>query len=159
GSPSYGGLIERFADRLAGADGCVYLRAGQSPGGDLPLVLGYKAFLTIELRVSGRAWGRGPVDAAAHSATASIVDGPRWRLARALSCLVDEDGRIAIEGWPGGRRVDGPDGADRALVDALLRRFQGRAWSEVIPGLAGAGVREFAHGLTGPEVLLGYLYG
>jgi len=159
GSPSYSGLIDRFADRLAGAAGCVYLRAGQAADGELPLVLGYKAFLTIELRVSGRRWGRGPVDAAAHSATASIVDGPAWRLARALSTLQDEEGRITIQGWPdeaGGTEVDGPD---RALVDELLRHFEGRDWSAVIPGLTGAGVKTFAHGLEGPAVLFGYLYG
>jgi len=159
GSPSYSGLIERFAHRLAPADGCVYLRAGQTAGGELPLVLGYKAFLTFELRVSGRRWGRGPVDAAAHSATASIVDGPAWRLARALSTLVDEDGAIAIEGWPDGRRRPEPGGGDRGMVEELLRRFEGRSWTDVIPGLAGTGVRTFAHGLNGPAVLLGYLYG
>jgi acetylornithine deacetylase/succinyl-diaminopimelate desuccinylase-like protein len=159
GSPSYAGLIDRFGDRLAGADGCVYLRATQDAAGELPLVLGYKAFLTIELRVSGRRWGRGPVDAAAHSATASIVDGPPWRLARALSALVDEEGRIAVPGWPPSEPVAGPE-SDRPLVEDLLRRFgDGASWTDAIPGLAGTGVRAFAHGLEGPDVLRGYLYG
>ena len=159
GSPSYAGLIERFQARLAGADGCVYLRAAQNADGELPLVLGYKAFLTFELRVSGRSWGRGPADAPAHSATASVVDGPPWRLARALSTRVDESGAITVRGWPDGRPGRRPDGAERALVDDLLRRFSDRDWSDVIPGLAGTGVRTFAHGLEGPDVLLGYLYG
>lgn len=159
GSPSYAGLIDRYADRLEGAAGCVYLRASQTPAGDLPLVLGYKAFLTLELKVSGRAWGRGPVDAAAHSATASIVDGPPWRLARALATLVDGEGRITVDGWPDGVSRPEPTDGDRALVDALLGRFDGRPWTDVIPGLAGTGVRTFAHGAAGPDVLLTYLYG
>jgi acetylornithine deacetylase/succinyl-diaminopimelate desuccinylase-like protein len=158
GSPSSAGLIERYGARLAGADGCVYLRATQNAAGELPLVLGYKAFLTIELRVSGRAWRRGPVDAAAHSATASIVDGPPWRLAHALATLVDPDGRIDVAGWPDGAPAATPE-ADRPLVDDLLRRFAGSPWTDVIPGLAGTGVRTFAHGLEGPDVLRGYLYG
>ncbi|HEY7202547.1 MAG TPA: M20/M25/M40 family metallo-hydrolase [Candidatus Dormibacteraeota bacterium] len=159
GSPSYAGLIERYAGRIAGADGCVYLRAGQTADGELPLVLGYKAFLTIELRASGRRWGRGPVDGPAHSATASIVDGPAWRLARALATLVEEDGRIAIAGWPDGARMPEPGAADRALVDALLERFRGQPWADVIPGLAGTGVRAFSHDRRGDGVLLAYLFG
>ena len=159
GSPSYAGLIDRFAERIADADGCVYLRAAQTADGDLPLVLGYKAFLTIELRVSGGRWGRGPVDAAAHSATASIVDGPAWRLARALSTLVDEGGRIAIDGWPDGVHTPEPGGADRELVAELLDRFRDRRWTDVIPGLAGTGVRAFSHDRQGDDVLLGYLFG
>jgi acetylornithine deacetylase/succinyl-diaminopimelate desuccinylase-like protein len=158
GSPSYAGLIDRYGARLARADGCVYLRATQNAAGELPLVLGYKAFLTIELRVSGRSWGRGPVAAAAHSATAAIVDGPPWRLAQALSTLTTRDGRIAVGGWPDGTPTGVPE-ADRALVDELLRRFEGQPWDAVIPGLAGTGVRAFAHDLEGEDVLRGYLYG
>src|SRR5437660_2306693 len=76
GSQSYAGLIDRYRGRLRTAGGLVYLRASQNAGGELPLVLGYKTFLTFELRVSGGRWGRGTANAPAHSATRSVVDSP-----------------------------------------------------------------------------------
>lgn len=159
GSQSYAGLIERYRDRLRGVDGCVYLRGTQSTNGDLPLVLGYKTFITFELRASGASWGRGPVGAAAHSATCSIVQSPALRLTRALGTLFDRDGGIAVDGWAGMLApADVPDG-ERPLVDALLERFGGRPWDAVIPGLAGAGVERFAGDVDGPEVLTRYIYG
>jgi len=99
GSQSYAGLIERYRDRLAGVEGCVYFRAAQNRRGELPLMLGYKTFITFELRSSGRSWGRGPVEQAAHSATSSIVDSPALRLVQALTTLYREDGQIAVDGW------------------------------------------------------------
>jgi len=52
GSQSYAGLINRYRDRLRGIAGCVYPRAAQNRRGELPLTLGYKTFMTFELRAS-----------------------------------------------------------------------------------------------------------
>lgn len=159
GSPSYQGLLERYGDRLRGIDGCLYLRATQNARGELPLVLGYKTFLTVELRVTGRSWGRGPIEEAAHSATRPIVDSPATRLAQVLCTLFDGEGGIAIRPWLSGLEPAEVPDSDRDLVRDLVQHFSGRDWSEAIPGLAGAGVHTFAGGGRGPEVLTRYLYG
>lgn len=159
GSPSYGGLLERFSERLGRIDGCIYPRATQNASGELPLVLGYKTFLTLEIRVTGRSWGRGPVEDAAHSATRAIVDSPAWRLAQALSSLVGPDGEIAIGPWLTGLHPAEPPQADRRMMADLVDHFAGREWSEVIPGLAGTGVKTYAQDVTGTDVLTRYIYG
>jgi acetylornithine deacetylase/succinyl-diaminopimelate desuccinylase-like protein len=161
GSPGYGGLVERYRDRLAGIDGCLYLRATQNLDGELPLVLGYKGLLTLELEASGRSWGRGPVSAAAHSATKPLVDSPVWRLVHALAALTRPGtDRPAIAGL---EELFLSDAAarpeDERLIAALLQRFASTAWEDAIPGLAGAGVRRFADDLKGSAVLRRYLYG
>lgn len=159
GSQSYAGLIERYRDRFAAADGCVYLRATQNARGELPLVLGYKTFITFELRASGCSWGRGPVLEAAHSATRPVVDSPGLRLAQALNSLYTRDGEVAVDGWRDVLAAPSVPESDRDLVDQLLQRFQGKEWAAVIPGLAGAGVTRFAGDLHGSDVLTHYIYG
>jgi acetylornithine deacetylase/succinyl-diaminopimelate desuccinylase-like protein len=159
GSQSYAGLIERYRDRLAGVDGCVYFRAAQSASGELPLVLGYKAFITFELRASGRSWGRGPAEQAAHSATSSIVESPPLRLVQALATLHRPDGEIGVDGWPEQLLPATVPEADRDLVQALWKRLEGKPWPAAIPGLAGAGVSAFAGDLEGEDVLGRYMYG
>jgi acetylornithine deacetylase/succinyl-diaminopimelate desuccinylase-like protein len=161
GSPGYGALVERYRERLRGIDGCLYLRATQNLEGELPLVLGYKGLLTIELEASGRSWGRGPVEAPAHSATKPIVDSPAWRLVHALGALTRPGtDRPAIDELEGLFLEDAPALAeDEALIGALLERFQGSTWDEAIPGLAGAGIMRFADDLEGEPVLRRYLYG
>jgi acetylornithine deacetylase/succinyl-diaminopimelate desuccinylase-like protein len=159
GSQSYTGLIERYRDRLQHIDGCLYLRGTQNAAGELPLVLGYKTFITLELRASGASWGRGPVHAAAHSATCSIVESPALRLVRALDTLYDADGGIAIAGWDEMLAPVAVPEEERPLVDGLLERFRGQPWSEAIPGLAGSGVARFVDDVEGPDVLTRYIYG
>jgi acetylornithine deacetylase/succinyl-diaminopimelate desuccinylase-like protein len=159
GSPSYAGLIERYRDRLIGVDGCVYTRATQNTRGELPLVLGYKTFITFELRASGSHWGKGPTRRAAHSATRPIVDSPTLRLAQALSSLFTLSGDLAVPGWLEHIAPPTIPGEERELVESLVRQFEGRAWTDVIPGLAGTGITQFSNGAVGPEVLTRYIYG
>ena len=159
GSQSYAGLIERYRDRLAGVEGCVYFRAAQNRRGELPLMLGYKTFITFELRSSGRSWGRGPVEQAAHSATSSIVDSPALRLVQALTTLYREDGQIAVDGW---RALISPlvvPEADQPLMVELARHLEGKPWTGAIPGLAGTGVKAFAGDTEDGGVLARYVYG
>jgi acetylornithine deacetylase/succinyl-diaminopimelate desuccinylase-like protein len=161
GSPSYGSLIDRFRDRLEGISGCLYLRATQNLAGELPLVLGYKGLLTLEIEASGRSWGRGPVDAPAHSATKPVVDSPTWRLIHALAALMrtgtDRPAVAALEPLFVDDASALPE--DEELVAELLARFGSGSWEDSLPGLAGAGVRTFADDLEGAEVLRRYLYG
>ena len=159
GSQSYAGLIDRYRGRLRTAGGLVYLRASQNAGGELPLVLGYKTFLTFELRVSGGRWGRGPANAPAHSATRSVVDSPTLRLVQALDTLFDADGSIAIEGWLPHLAPARVPTEEVPLLEALRARLEGKSWVEAIPGLEGSGLLRFADDLQGPEVLSRYIYG
>jgi acetylornithine deacetylase/succinyl-diaminopimelate desuccinylase-like protein len=159
GSQSYAGLIERYRDRLAGIDGCVYFRAAQNRRGELPLMLGYKTFITFELRASGRSWGRGPVEQAAHSATSSIVDSPALRLVQALTTLYRDDGQVGVGGW---RELILPPivpEADQQLMDLLAKHLDGKPWTAAIPGLAGTGVKAFAGDPEDAGVLARYVYG
>lgn len=159
GSQSYAGLIDRYRDRLRGADGLVYFRGAQNAAGELPLVLGYKAFITFELRASGERWGRGPVKAAAHSATRPIVDSPAQHLVQALASLFRDDGSIAIEGWAGRLAPIEVPREDRDIFNTLRDRLARRPWTDGIPGLEGAGVQRFVDGMEDEEVLVRYLYG
>ncbi len=159
GSQSYAGLMRRYRDRLAKTDGWIYPRASQNESGELPLVLGYKTFITFELRASGRRWGRGPVDMAAHSATGPIVDNPATRLVQALATLFTTTGEVAIDGWPERfAELTVPDD-DKDAFKELLDRLDGQDWVSSIPGLAGTGIQAFAGDATGPDVLVRYLYG
>jgi acetylornithine deacetylase/succinyl-diaminopimelate desuccinylase-like protein len=159
GSQSYAGLIERYRDRLAEVDGLVYFRAAQNAAGELPLILGYKTFITLELRASGHSWGRGPVEQAAHSATRSIVDSPALRLVQALATLCSADGEIAVEGWHERLLPVAVPDADREVMARLSKRLAGKPWDAAIPGLAGTGVSAFAGDHRGDDVLTRYVYG
>jgi acetylornithine deacetylase/succinyl-diaminopimelate desuccinylase-like protein len=159
GSQSYTGLIERYRERLSKCDGLVYLRGTQNRQGELTMTLGYKTFLTFELVASGKSWGRGPVDDAAHSANRPIVDSPALRLAQVLNALFTADGEVTIPAWRETfAPVEVPPDA-RPLFNQLLEKYAGQPWQAVIPGLAGSGVTRFAGDLEGPEVLTRYLYG
>jgi acetylornithine deacetylase/succinyl-diaminopimelate desuccinylase-like protein len=159
GSQSYTGLIERYRDRLSRIDGLVYLRGTQNRQGELTMTLGYKTFITFELIASGKAWGRGPVNDAAHSATRPIVDSPAQRLAQVLGALFTADGEVAIPAW---RETFAPvevPAEDRPLFDKLIEKYAGKPWQEVIPGLPGTGVARFAGDVDGPAVLARYMFG
>ena len=159
GSQSYAGLIDRYRDRLQKANGLIYFRGSQNRAGELPLVLGYKTFITFELRASGKSWGRGPVEAPAHSATRPLVDSPALRLVQALGTLYDTDGGIAIEGWRDHLSAAAVPAAERPLIDALRKRLEGKAWVDAIPGLEGSGLQHFVNDVDGPDVLVRYVYG
>jgi acetylornithine deacetylase/succinyl-diaminopimelate desuccinylase-like protein len=159
GSQSYAGLMRRYRDRLAKVDGWVYVRGTQNQEGELPIVLGYKTFITFELRASGARWARGPVEMAAHSATGPIVDNPATRLVQAVATLFDASGQVAIDGWRESFAPLTVPEEDQENVEALIARFQGQDWRDAIPGLAGTGLQRFAGDVEGPDVLVRYIYG
>jgi acetylornithine deacetylase/succinyl-diaminopimelate desuccinylase-like protein len=159
GSASYVELIDRYRDRLAKVNGLIYLRGTQNAKGEVPLVLGYKSFITFELQVSGRRWGRGPADMAAHSATRTLVDSPALRLCHVVDSLYTKDGKIGIDGWLPHLAKEVVPPSERSLVDDLLKRFSGKPWTDVIPAMAGPNVAKLVDDLSGPEVLTRYIYG
>jgi acetylornithine deacetylase/succinyl-diaminopimelate desuccinylase-like protein len=159
GSPSYLWMIERYDKRLEEIDACFYLRAAQNRRGEVPLVLGYKSFITLELEASGERWGRGPTTGPAHSATAPIVDSVPLRLARALSSLYTDAGDIGIPQWREVLALDEIPEADTESFRALADMLTERPLDELIPGLAGAGVSRFHGSDEAESALQRYIYG
>ena len=75
--------------------------AAQSPLGNagVDLDLGAKGLIEVELTCTTKRWGRGATDDI-HSSYKAELDSPVWRLVKALSTLVSEDGNDpAIDGW------------------------------------------------------------
>ena len=73
--------------------------ASQSPQGAVQIALGAKGVVEVELVASTARWGRGAKDDI-HSSYKAELDSAVWRMVKALSTLVSEDGNDpAIDGW------------------------------------------------------------
>jgi acetylornithine deacetylase/succinyl-diaminopimelate desuccinylase-like protein len=73
--------------------------ASQSPQGGVQVALGAKGAVEIELVCSTERWGRGAKDDI-HSSYKAELDSAVWRMVKALSTLVSDDGNDpAIDGW------------------------------------------------------------
>src|SRR3984885_13089458 len=72
--------------------------ASQSPQGAVEIALGAKGMIEVELVCSTEKWGRGAKDDI-HSSYKAELDSAVWRMVKALSTLVSEDGNdLAIDG-------------------------------------------------------------
>jgi len=160
GSPTYREFASRYTDRLQDVAASFVPAMAQNAAGTVSLGLGLKGMVVLELTASGEAWGRGPAKTI-HSAMAGLVSSPPFRLARALSCLVDEEGegceipelkeiwshRKSLEGW------------ERDLLENIAARSEGKDWRDVL-GLGGAANVQHVHGgLEGMNPLINALYG
>ena len=73
--------------------------ASQTPQGGVMIALGAKGVVEVELVASTERWGRGSKDDI-HSSYKAELDSAVWRMVKALSTLVSEDGNDpAIDGW------------------------------------------------------------
>src|ERR1700685_3260016 len=73
--------------------------ASQSPQGGVQIALGAKGVVEVELVASTDKWGRGSKDDI-HSSYKAELDSAVWRMVKALSTLVSDDGNDpAIDGW------------------------------------------------------------
>jgi acetylornithine deacetylase/succinyl-diaminopimelate desuccinylase-like protein len=73
--------------------------ASQSPQGGVEISLGAKGVMEVELVASTEKWGHGAKDDI-HSSYKAELDSAVWRMVKALSTLVSEDGNDpAIDGW------------------------------------------------------------
>jgi len=101
GSPHFAQVVHR-PEVLAALKKCheVWMPfAAQSPTGGVELDLGAKGMIEVELVCTTKAWGRGALDDI-HSSFKAELDSAVWRLVKALSTLVSEDGNDpAIDGW------------------------------------------------------------
>jgi acetylornithine deacetylase/succinyl-diaminopimelate desuccinylase-like protein len=101
GSPHFGQVVHR-PEVLAALAKCheVFMPfASQSPQGGVEIALGAKGIIEVELVASTEQWGRGAKDDI-HSSYKAELDSAVWRMVKALSTLVSEDGNDpAIDGW------------------------------------------------------------
>jgi acetylornithine deacetylase/succinyl-diaminopimelate desuccinylase-like protein len=116
--------------------------------------------IVLQLTASGTAWGHGP-KSTIHSSAASVVDSPPFRLAQALSTLTNPDGRgCAVEGlrelWSYRKPLSEEE---RALLEQLGRRFEGKDWRDVLPVGGVQNVNALNGRTDGIEPLLTLLYG
>ena len=121
GSPHIGQLVHRpeVEAALRKCIGVFMPGAGQDPDGIVTVSLGAKGVVELELVASGESWGRGPAKDV-HSSLKAMVDSPAWRLVKALSTLVSEDGNtITIDGYPQPRPISAEE---RAMVAAATAR-------------------------------------
>jgi acetylornithine deacetylase/succinyl-diaminopimelate desuccinylase-like protein len=91
GSPHLAPLAHQYADLLR-ADGVIWEGGSFDEAERYVVYCGVKGICFLELRV------RGP-EHDLHSAYASIVPSPAWRLVQALSTLKDTQERITIDGF------------------------------------------------------------
>jgi acetylornithine deacetylase/succinyl-diaminopimelate desuccinylase-like protein len=101
GSPHFGQVVHR-PEVLAALSKCheVFMPfASQSPQGGVEIALGAKGIIEVEMVASTEKWGRGAKDDI-HSSYKAELDSAVWRMVKALSTLVSEDGNDpAIDGW------------------------------------------------------------
>lgn len=109
GSASLGALLATD-DSLTDGDGALKEGGGVDSSGRPQLLLGGKGIFYVELRV--RTLARD-----AHSGGATFLPNAAWRLVDALSTLMDQRGRVRIEGFYDDVRA--PSADERAHVAAL----------------------------------------
>lgn len=101
GSPHFGQVVHRpeVLKALAKCHEVFMPFASQSPQGSVEISLGAKGLIEVELVCSTQKWGRGSKDDI-HSSYKAELDSAVWRMVKALSTLVSEDGNDpVIDGW------------------------------------------------------------
>lgn len=140
GSHNLAPLAEVHQDLFA-ADGCIWEAGYKDTRGRPTVALGLKGDCYAELNASG-------ANTDLHSALATVVPNPIWRLVWALNTLKDRDERILIPGFY--EPVREPTTAE---IDALERLdFDEEGLLQSI------GLPHFLKGLTGLPMLLKHLF-
>jgi acetylornithine deacetylase/succinyl-diaminopimelate desuccinylase-like protein len=91
GSPNLESCMETYRDLLQ-ADACIWESGSTGPNGNPVIELGVKGMVYVELRAHG-------ANQDVHSAKASVIPSPVWRLVWALESLKGPDERIRIDGF------------------------------------------------------------
>ena len=91
GSPHLEQFTAQYADLLRSAYGCMWEGGGKNARDRCEIALGCKGLLYVELHAHGAARDL-------HSALASIVGSPVWRLVWALDTLKGSDERVRVPG-------------------------------------------------------------
>jgi acetylornithine deacetylase/succinyl-diaminopimelate desuccinylase-like protein len=133
GSPHFEEFITDYKARLSG-DSAIWEFGGLDYE-DRPIVtLGLKGMLYVEFKIQTALKD-------SHSARAAVVENPAWRLVKMLDTILDEDGRILIEGW-----YDDVKPFNEEELDAIraLPLEEHSVRDEL-------GIKRFLYGLTGFE--------
>jgi len=91
GSPNLPRYIEKYGEKFK-ADGGIWESGSKDAKERLTIYLGVKGILYVELIATGPARD-------VHSANATLIPNPAWKLIRALTTLKDENERILIPGF------------------------------------------------------------
>jgi acetylornithine deacetylase/succinyl-diaminopimelate desuccinylase-like protein len=91
GSPNLSLYCQEYA-HLMQADACLWESGGANALGQQQITCGSKGLLYVELIARGPAYDL-------HSANASMIENPAWRLTWALASIKDRDDRILIPGF------------------------------------------------------------
>lgn len=150
GSPHYPQIIDQYEDRLKEADGVIFPFNSQTPEGEANLNLGVKGILYFEAEATGGEWG-GPTAAEIHGSYKAVVDSPVWRLIKALSTLVSEDGNtILVPGYYDGVRP--PTEEEASLIAGLLEKHDDERLQDIFK------VEQWIDGMRGEETLKNLIY-
>lgn len=150
GSPHYPQIVDAYEDRLKTADAALFPFNSQRPDGTVGVILGVKGILYVEMTAIGGDWG-GPADAEIHGSYKAIVDSPVWRLVKALSTLVSEDGNtILVPNYYDDIRP--PNVEESQLINAGIEQWSDQQMQEML------GVGQWIDGMTGKDAAIEYLF-
>ncbi|MGQ0649253.1 MAG: M20/M25/M40 family metallo-hydrolase, partial [Gemmatimonadaceae bacterium] len=152
GSPHFGEVIDKYADRLRTASGVFFPFNSQGTDGSVNMSLGVKGILAFELEARGGPQG-GPSKAEIHGSYKAIVDAPAIRLVQAIATLTTPDGNtITVPGYYDAIRP--PSEEEQRLVNGMVA-----AWSQTeATQRQGFGVEQWIGGMSGAQSLMEYLF-
>jgi acetylornithine deacetylase/succinyl-diaminopimelate desuccinylase-like protein len=150
GSPHYPQIVDAYEDRLKTADAALFPFNSQRPDGRVNVILGVKGIIYFEMIATGGAWG-GPSVAEIHGSYKAIVDSPVWRLVKALSTMVSEDGNtILVPGYYDDIRP--PNDEESMLINAGVEQWSDQQMQQML------GVSQWVDGKTGIDAAIELLY-
>jgi hypothetical protein len=116
--------------------------------------------IVLELSASGSRWENSPANTI-HSSGASLVDSPPFRLAQALSCLTDDEGRgCKVKGLQDAWVYRKPLTEDeRCLLEKIYENAKGKDWRDVLPVGGAKNVSGLVGGTYEMDPLINFLYG
>ncbi len=160
GSPTYARHVEDHRDRLAGVAASYCPSSAQAGPGAVTVGLGLKGMVVVELTVAGERWSGAPARTI-HSAAASLVHSPPFRLAQALATLTEPDGsgcRVPELAALWDHRQALTHGRAE-LLRKIAARTEGRDWRDVLPVGGRGNVDRLLTEASGITPLVDLLYG
>ncbi len=137
GSPTLNSIVSEMLDWVR-ADGGIWETGYLRRNGSLSISLGFKGMLYVEVILRGASRD-------VHSGMAPIVPNPAWRMARLLTKLKTEDGKILVPGF-----YDDIDPEFVRTAEELIMKMNLEELEEMKEEL---GLKEFVGGLRGFEAL------